>query len=83
VLGPPAVGVLGPTSSLGRIGPGLPPAPRLKRPSPAPKEQFGLTILVGSEPGVSFPRFRQRAGQTHALLVKRARNRAPLRGDRL
>ena len=51
--------LLSPIGSLGRISPRLPPAPRRQRPSPAPKEQFGLALQVGGEPRMSFPILRQ------------------------
>ena len=75
--------LLSPVGSLDRVNPRLPPAPRRQRPPPAPKQQLGLALQVRGEPGVPFPVIGQGDGQARALLVKRARNRAPLRGDRL
>jgi hypothetical protein len=57
--------------------------PWRQRPSPVPTHQFGLALQVGGEPGLSFPALGQGDHQARALLVKRARNSASLRGDRL
>jgi hypothetical protein len=69
--------------ALCRIGSCLPPSSQHHRPSPAPKQQFGLALQVGSEPGVSFPVLGHRDGKPCAVLVERARSPAPLGGDHL
>ena len=77
---PPTM-LLGPINSLGRVGTRLPPAPRRQRPPLAAKQQLGLALQVCGESRVPFPIIRQGDREPRTLLVKRAGNLAPLRGD--